>query len=410
MCRRPGPEGALLLALALAAAVAGARAGERSLPVDCFPDEVVAWNAAGPDPDLRFGASWLPGIVLGPPGDSLANTGSTSAASLGNGGSAVLAFRDLVIEDGPGPDFILFENPFFVGAAPASPDDPYLVFVEPGVVEVSLDGETWVALPFDADALADATSTAADPDLYLRLQGLAGVTPTLTGDWTVVEDPLVWDPAGTGGVSGAGGDAFDLADAGVTEARYLRVTDGNSVNGVPGTAEGFDLDAVVVLHGRPDPPLTTDTDGDRLADLAETSLYGTDPLDPDSDGDGVDDGREVAACRDPSSAAEGATVALEPRLWLRDGPCTEVRWTFLGTGIAYDLARGNLSDLAEAGGTVDLGALSCLTSAQATVQWSCDDAAPAPGEGYFYVARAAATGAFGRSSGLSPRQTAAACP
>jgi hypothetical protein len=410
MFRRPVPERALLLALVILALTAGAQAAERSLPVDCFPDEVVTWAAAGPDPELRFGAALLPGIVLGPPGSSLANTGSTSVAALGNGGSVVLAFRDLVIEDGPGPDFLLFENPFFVGAAPASADDFYLVFVEPGVVEVSADGETWVALPFDAGALAEATSQTADPDLYLRLQGLAGVTPTLTGDWTRVEDPLVWDPAGTGGVSGAGGDAFDLADAGLAQARFLRITDAGSMNGAPGTAEGFDLDSVVVLHGRPDAPLTADTDGDRLADLEESSLYGTDPADPDSDGDGVDDGREVAACRDPSTASEGAAVMLEPRMWLKDTPCTEVRWTFLGTGVAYDLARGNLSDLAVAGGSVDLGALSCLAAAHLTVQWSCDAEVPTPGDGFFYVARPAGAGSFGRSSSLSPRQAAASCP
>jgi hypothetical protein len=53
-------------------------------------------------------------------------------------------------------------------------------------------------------------------------------------------DPL--DPAV------AGGDPFDLADlaggAGVSEARYVRITDRSDLPG------DFDLDAVAVVHGR----------------------------------------------------------------------------------------------------------------------------------------------------------------
>ena len=45
----------------------------------------------------------------------------------------------------------------------------------------------------------------------------------------------------------------------------------------------------------------TDTDGDGLADVQETGIYGTDPNDPDSDDDGVNDGDEVAAGTDPTT-------------------------------------------------------------------------------------------------------------
>jgi hypothetical protein len=41
----------------------------------------------------------------------------------------------------------------------------------------------------------------------------------------------------------AGGDAFDLADVGLTRARFVRVTDR------PDLATVFDLDAVSIVHG-----------------------------------------------------------------------------------------------------------------------------------------------------------------
>jgi hypothetical protein len=45
----------------------------------------------------------------------------------------------------------------------------------------------------------------------------------------------------------AGGDAFDLADLGVSEARYVRITDRIDLTGSSGT---FDLDAVSIVHAQ----------------------------------------------------------------------------------------------------------------------------------------------------------------
>jgi hypothetical protein len=44
----------------------------------------------------------------------------------------------------------------------------------------------------------------------------------------------------------------------------------------------------------------SDDDEDGLANIQETNLYGTDPNNPDSDGDGVNDGEEVAEGSDPN--------------------------------------------------------------------------------------------------------------
>ena len=47
-----------------------------------------------------------------------------------------------------------------------------------------------------------------------------------------------------------------------------------------------------------------DRDGDGLFDDDETDVYGTDPDNPDSDGDGADYGQEVYDGTDPASPAE----------------------------------------------------------------------------------------------------------
>jgi len=46
-------------------------------------------------------------------------------------------------------------------------------------------------------------------------------------------------------------------------------------------------------------PVPGDSDGDRLTDEDENNIYGTDPNDPDTDGDGFDDGKEVMVDTDP---------------------------------------------------------------------------------------------------------------
>jgi hypothetical protein len=49
----------------------------------------------------------------------------------------------------------------------------------------------------------------------------------------------------------------------------------------------------------------SDSDGDGLFDSDETNVYGTDPNNPDTDGDGIDDGQEVFDGTDPLSAPGG---------------------------------------------------------------------------------------------------------
>jgi hypothetical protein len=172
--------------------------------------------SAGPGSD--FGQAELPDIVLGPPkglGDAL---GSLDVATLGNGGSITLGFAPSAIVDRPGPDFIVFENPFYVAGS-----DPPQPFAELGTVEVSDDGQTFQGFP----------CTASEPP-YGSCAGYHPVYANPDENSIDATDPAL-----------AGGDAFDLADLGVSHARYVRITDRVDLTGPNGS---FDLDAVSIVH------------------------------------------------------------------------------------------------------------------------------------------------------------------
>jgi hypothetical protein len=170
-----------------------------------------------------FGRGDYPGVVLGPPYGKGTNAGSLDVLSLGVGGEIVLDFGARSIVDGPGPDFIVFENSFWPGGVAAS------VFADLGEVAVSDDLETWLTFP--------CSTQPVSPGVY---PGCAGWTPTLAFDPFAV---LPLDPARTGG------DAFDLFSVGASSARYVRIRD-LSTRG-EGQAAGFDLDAVGAIHERP---------------------------------------------------------------------------------------------------------------------------------------------------------------
>lgn len=181
-----------------------------------YANQIVSFE---PGEDAGFGADKLPDIVLGPPKGKGELSGSLDVLSLGKGGSIELAFGGL-IHDGTGPDFVVFENPFWPGG------DAAAVFAELGEVSVSEDGVDWVSFPCDAEG-----------DGAGNFPGCAGFTPTLAYD---AEAVLPLDPVVTGG------DAFDLAEVGLTSVRFVRVTDVSNAGAAP--SAGFDLDAVGVVQ------------------------------------------------------------------------------------------------------------------------------------------------------------------
>lgn len=177
-----------------------------------FATEVIDFT---PGAGSGFGQERFPHTVLGPPKGYGTRRGSTDVLSLGHAGSITLGFDPRVIIDEPGPDFLVFENPFWVN------DRPENVFAELGQVEVSEDGIEWHSYDCQQD---DHPATDC-----------AGYTPTRRFDFT---EPL--DHAT------CGGDAFDLADVGLERARFVRITDLSLYGTTP--SAGFDLDAVGLIH------------------------------------------------------------------------------------------------------------------------------------------------------------------
>ncbi len=170
---------------------------------------------AGPGP--TFGQANLPDVVLGPPKGAGAINGSFDVVTLGNGGSITLGFAPSSIVDGPGPDFIVFENAFYISGDPSAP------YAELASVEVSDDGQHFAAFPCTASE-APYESCAGFHPVYANPEENA-IDAT---------DPAV-----------AGGDAFDLADLGLVQARYVRIIDRVDLTGGNGT---FDLDAVSIVN------------------------------------------------------------------------------------------------------------------------------------------------------------------
>lgn len=171
-----------------------------------------------PGDGAGFGQDRLPEIVLGPPMGGGAYAGSTDVLSLGVGGEIVLELGSDVV-DGPGVDLIVFENAFLFSGQ---------TFAEPAFVALSEDGLSFVELPCMTD--------------LVDYPGCAGLAPVYANAETNAIDPR--DP------DVAGGDGFDLADFGLTRARYVRIRDAAVAAGPGGgTSEGFDLDAIAIVHG-----------------------------------------------------------------------------------------------------------------------------------------------------------------
>ena len=214
--------------------------------------QVIKYHHA---PNGGFGEEFLPDNVIGPPagnGEIAPQISPAELFSLGDGGYIILKLGRKVV-DGDGPDFIVFENPFFKGG---NPDN---VFIEAAVVDVSQDGTDWHRFPFDYEP--NGENPWSNPDNF---SGFAGINPVYANcDPKKFTDPL--------DTSKSGGDLFDLADVGLDWIAYVKIidtgnaatypdsqiydSDGDPVDDTgnhgftsPPTA-GFDLDAVGVING-----------------------------------------------------------------------------------------------------------------------------------------------------------------
>jgi hypothetical protein len=171
-----------------------------------FISSVVSYN---PGPGTGFGQDRYPDIIMGPPLGCGEGCGSLDVLSLGKGGNIIVSF-DITIVDGEGPDLAVFENPF-------------IGWPELATVSASINGTDWVSWP------------CAAIDEANNYPGCAGFNPVLTHPDNCIDatDPNV-----------SGGDLFDLADIGLSEASFIRIQD----TGLFG--DGFDLDAIAIINGQ----------------------------------------------------------------------------------------------------------------------------------------------------------------
>ncbi|MCB1063682.1 MAG: hypothetical protein KDN20_12265 [Verrucomicrobiae bacterium] len=210
------------------------------------------------------GSGFLPGNVTGPPDGkgtfapaSLANevlslhASKTDSGGIGAaaGGSIILAFVDNIVELGPGEDFTVFENVFFING------NPNQRFMEPAIISVALFEGEWFRFPIDVVPPAGPSSTVPEMDPFYYNRGFAGRNATTGGNPT--------DP------SQSGGDAFDIDQLGLSNLswiRYIRIQStghlairddfgGDSVRhldllgSLSGSgSSGFDLDAVTAIN------------------------------------------------------------------------------------------------------------------------------------------------------------------
>ncbi len=189
---------------------------------DRFVTQVVSFM---PGPCAGFGAPSMPGIVEGPPEGAGTLQGSFDVVSLGTGGEIVLAFGENAIVDGPGVDFVVFENAFYANG------DPSQIAADLGEVSVSEDGQTWTPFP--------CTPGASPP-----YGACAGWRPVLSSTKSGISP---FDPA-------AGGDPYDLSTIGIREAKFVRIRDmfRTTCPDKPPrpTNYGFDLDAIAVVNAK----------------------------------------------------------------------------------------------------------------------------------------------------------------
>jgi hypothetical protein len=178
------------------------------------PDAAIAIDAARPidaapviTPNVRLAdtvvaAPGATGTGFGDPNKAVdgvrgagANRGGTDVYSLGLqagvNDSITLAWSNGTLENGPGADLVVFENPFLFGDG---------AFMDLIVVEVSIDGTEFRPIAHDYVA-PDPTVYSDDPSLW---HGFAGKTPVLLNIDTNPVDPF--------DAVAAGGDQLDLDD------------------------------------------------------------------------------------------------------------------------------------------------------------------------------------------------------
>lgn len=211
-------------------------------------------------PGLGAGISYQnPDAALGPP--TQVNTSSadpgvvspfrpafqpSSVVSVGRGGFLVLAFDEPVHDSARHPhgvDLIVYGNSMFSDLSyPGGVAG--LLFSEGGVIEVSADGERWLAVPGDADG-GLPTMAYLDAGPYQLSPGKEPCDPAWPVDPSVTADDAIGLDYPTLQAlyeGGAGGTRVDLAPTGLPWIRFVRISVPAGAMSVP------EVDAVVAVR------------------------------------------------------------------------------------------------------------------------------------------------------------------
>jgi len=263
------------VALCCALCAADASAGQAGRGDDPFADVVV---------DYQTGANPVPGFTtaeaaLGPP-QRFTGEGfdpmvvspfnppwrPDEVVSIGAGGSLTLMFDAPVTNDPANPfgiDLLIFGNALLVDGTPQDGvcPVPAQLLSEGGTVELSADGNTWVTVPDGvADGLFPTIGWLDVADPYATEPGSA------PADFTVPVDPSLtlaeFDGASYDAIlqlyRGSGGGAgVDIGALGLTEVRFVRITN------APGNIDTPEIDAVADVA----PRITGDATGDGTVDV-----------------------------------------------------------------------------------------------------------------------------------------------
>ncbi len=155
-----------------------------------YADTVVA--APGVDPDVSD-----PELAVNGVRGCGEGCGSSDVAQLSleppEDAYIILSWSGRRVTNGPGADFVVFENPFRISGSTS-------VFMEQMVVFLSRNGVDWVPFPHDYTA-PNETVYSNNPEHW---RGFAGVNPVMFHEENNPVDPF--DP------DSAGGDHFDLSD------------------------------------------------------------------------------------------------------------------------------------------------------------------------------------------------------
>jgi hypothetical protein len=255
----------LTIAIALLAACLGAAAARAADP---WADDMVRYTpGTGISNDFVSGTPFNdPFTALGAPTritspDSFPSAvtplsapfRSTEVVTVGGGGQLVVKFDEPVMDDPLNPfgiDLLVFGNAFFQGTFgfPFNPAGTATgVEAEGGLIEVSADDSTYVAVTGAADGLFPTNGFVDVPDPY---GGAVGVVPT---DFMRPVDPT-FNPIGKtfaeiiAGYNGSGGGlGIDLASTGLASISFVRITT------PAGTVQPPEIDALADVRAVPEP-------------------------------------------------------------------------------------------------------------------------------------------------------------